>query len=188
VGAHHFSDLETGKLELLRWARLHNGGLDRLSQRRCLVLADTGAGTWRLWQILRPAESLQRRLAQRLLAPDTREAARTLLSTAADLLRARAVLAAEPRLPCRLAAIGLDQSQPIYIGLLPPPSWREPAGDDEGNDATLIRREIEPVLRKILPVSRLDIARTLDALQAERPATPQGSRIGETIAALLIGS
>jgi hypothetical protein len=188
LAAHHFSDLEEGKQDLLRWARLHTGGFERLSPRRCLVLADTGMGGWRLWQIVAAAESLQRLLAQRLLEIDAEEAARTLLATAAHLLQARAAFAAEPRLPCRLATIGLLQSRVVYAGLLPPASWNGRTGESEGDDVALIRREIEPVLRKVLPVSRLDVARTLDALQAEQPATPEGRRIREAVAALLIGS
>jgi hypothetical protein len=188
LGAHRFHDLEAGKQALLRWARLHAGGFERLAAQRCLVLADTGAGGWRLWQVVAAAESLQRALARRLLETDAQEAARTLLSTAAHLLAARAAFAAEPRLPCRLAAIGLSQGRVVYAGLLPPPAWRDRAGEMDEDDAVLIRREIEPVLRKVLPVSRLDVARTLDALQAEQPATAEGRRIRETVAALLIGS
>ncbi len=188
LAAHRFSDLEAGKQALLRWARLHAGGVERLAAQRCLVLADTGAGTWRLWQVVAAAESLQRALARRLLETDAQEAALTLLSTAAHLLTARDSFVAEPRLPCRLAAISLSQGRVVYAGLLPPPAWKDRAGEMDEDDSALIRREIEPVLRKVLPVSRLDIARTLDALQAAQPATAEGRRIRETVAALLIGS
>jgi hypothetical protein len=188
LAAHHFADLDLGKQQLLRWARLHAGGLERLSPQRCLVLAETGAESWRLWQIVATSDSLQRLLARRLLETDPREAANTLLSTAAHLLQARDLFATEPRLPCRLSAIGLSHAKVVYAGLLPPASWRDRAAEIDGDDAALIRREFEPVLRKVLPVSRLDVARTVDALQAAQPPTPEGRRIRETVATLLIGS
>lgn len=199
---HRFADLEEGRQELLRWARLHSAGLERLSQRRCLVLADSGAGGWRLWQIVAPAETLQGRLVQRLLANDPRAAAQTLVAVAGLLLRAHHMLASEPRLPCRVAAIGVGpQSNVVYAGLLPPPqetpetpetpeSTEDGEGTVEGAEGVeaLLRREIAPVLRKVLPESPLDVARTLDAVQADHPSTPEGRRIRETLAALLIES
>ncbi len=187
LAAHRFDDLEAGKRELLRWARLHAGGVERLSPRRCLVLADAGPGSWRLWQVVAVTESLQRSLGRCLLATDPEAAARALLATAAYLLQAREALGGEPRLPCRLGVLGVAQSKVVYAGLLPPSAWIAPPGEHDDNDAALLRREIEPLLRKVLPVSRLDVARTVDALHAREAPTPEGHRVRETVAALLIG-
>jgi signal recognition particle receptor subunit beta len=188
LAAHEFRTVEDGKESLLQWARQHAAGFDRCSPQRCLVLADSGAGSWRLWQVVAVAESLRRWLAQHLLGTDPAAAARTLFATAACLLQARDSFGAEPRLPCRLGAIGVVQSKVVYTGLLPPVSWTAPPGEYGAGDAELLRRELEPVLRKTLPVSRLDVAHTLDALEAEQPPTAEGRRTRETLATLLIAS
>jgi signal recognition particle receptor subunit beta len=190
LAAHEFHDVEDGKQSLLRWARQHAAGFDRCSPQRCLVLAETGTGTWRLWQVVEVAESLRRRLAQHLVDTDPIAAARALLAAAAGLREARHRFAAEPCLPCRLGAIGRLHARVVYAGLLPPASWIAPPGEYGADDTDLLRREIEPLLRKTLPVSRLDVARTVDALQGEQPqpATAEGRRTRETLASLLIAS
>ena len=48
---HEFDRLEEGREELLRQGRRSGGERDRLLPQRCLVLKDTGWGTWRLWEL-----------------------------------------------------------------------------------------------------------------------------------------
>lgn len=49
---HEFARLEEGREELLRWGQRSPAGRDRLLPRHCLALAETGWGTWRLWQVV----------------------------------------------------------------------------------------------------------------------------------------
>lgn len=53
-----FNDLSVARKTLINWAQQHIALLPALSPLRCLVLAETGHGTWRLWQIVRVEESL----------------------------------------------------------------------------------------------------------------------------------
>ncbi|HET9621839.1 MAG TPA: ADP-ribosylation factor-like protein, partial [Kofleriaceae bacterium] len=53
-----FRYFDDGRQALLAWARLHATLGDLLSPARCIVLADAGAETWRLWQIVKLAPSL----------------------------------------------------------------------------------------------------------------------------------
>lgn len=53
-----FNDLSVARKALINWAQQHIALLPVLSPLRCLVLAETGHGTWRLWQIVRVEESL----------------------------------------------------------------------------------------------------------------------------------
>lgn len=150
---HDFQDPEEGKAVLLRWARLHSRSADRLSPRRCIALADTGLGTWRLWQIVHAEESLRQRLSRALAAPDldldSLEAES--VACARTLLRAREIFAAEPRLPCRIATTGLVHAVPAYVGMLPPESWSAPDEDFDLSEAAFLRRELQPLLRSVPP-------------------------------------
>ena len=53
-----FDDLSVARKALINWAQQHITLLPVLSPLRCLVLAETGHGNWRLWQIVRVEESL----------------------------------------------------------------------------------------------------------------------------------
>lgn len=150
---HDFHDVEAGKAVLLRWARLHSRNADRLSPRRCIALADTGAGTWRLWQIVHAEESLRQRLSRALNAsdPDLESLAAEALACARTLLQAREIFAAAPRLPCRIATTGLVHSAPAYVGMLPPESWGAADEDFDLSAAAFLRRELQPLLRAAPP-------------------------------------
>jgi signal recognition particle receptor subunit beta len=143
---HEFERLEDAKQELLAWAQLHATGLGRLSPQRCIVLADTGWGTWRLWQVVHAEESLRQKLRAALVSSAAVETAQLLRSCAARLLAARTLFRAAPPLPCRLEVIGEHGDLPLYVGLLPPASW-EPAADElRLADAELLRRDIQPLI------------------------------------------
>ena len=95
-----FDDVEAARSHLVRWARKHATAQDLLSRRRCIVLAETGDGQWRLWQVVRadasphaafiagpsfaPAPGLVRRVDERAnsarLEVETRERAFLVMS------------------------------------------------------------------------------------------------------------
>ncbi len=187
MAAHEFDELEGGRAELLRWARLYAAGSRRLSPQRCIVLAETGWGRWRLWQIVHTEESLRQRLSAALAKGEPEALAGAMHGCASRLLEARDSFAADPALPCRLGAIGSLRSAPVYIGLLPPASWAPPAAEFEPEDGLLVRREIEPLIRRALATMVLNVARTLDALAGQRPSHALPRRAHEALAAMLIG-
>jgi hypothetical protein len=143
---HEFEDLEAGKEALVRWASLHAESLDRLSSQRAIALAETGWGTWRLWQVVRAEESLRQRLQAGLRQASAARAAALLCAAGARLLAARAVFGAPPPLPSQLHLVGEAGERPIYIGLLPPPDWKPGAAERALSGAALVRRELKPLL------------------------------------------
>lgn len=185
---HHFQDLAAGQQELLLWARLCAGAVDRLTPRRCIVLADTGQGSWRLWQLVHHEPSLRQTLWAALLGTDPAVAGDALLACAADLLQAREILAAEPPLPCGLELIGRVASSLVYAGILPPPSWAPSAREREADPAKLLVRELLPLLQKGVAASRIDIPRVLESLQSDRdPGRSGPAGLQEALSAMLSG-
>jgi len=59
TAAAEFSRFDDGRQALVAWAQGHAALAGLLSPPRCIVLADTGAGTWRLWQIVKLLPSLR---------------------------------------------------------------------------------------------------------------------------------
>ena len=102
------ADLDAGRAALIAWARQHAGAQRLLSSQRCLVLAETGDGRWRLWQLVRTEPSLLER----------GDGDVTRLLTEAQRLNDE--LGAQ--LPCTLDSIGVgDGGRAIFVGLMPPP-------------------------------------------------------------------
>jgi signal recognition particle receptor subunit beta len=186
--AHEFEQLDDAKQELLLWAQRHVGGLERLSAQRCLTLADTGWGTWRLWQVVRAEDSLRLRLrtALRESAPDV--AVKLLHTCAARLLEARGAFALAPQLPCRLGVIGDGQGRPLYIGLLPPPGWEPPPEPSPTPDAVLVRREIQPLFEAARGEGRWPDGELLAALSQPAVAGARSPVVAEALMGMVAGS
>lgn len=55
-----YTEFDSAREAIVIWARVHAPRLDLLSPGRCIVVADSGDGAWRLWQIVRVAPSLRR--------------------------------------------------------------------------------------------------------------------------------
>ena len=151
---HEFARLDDAREELARWTQGHTPGFRRLSPNRCIALAETGWGTWRLWQVVRAEETWRNRLAAALRdAPPPgppEEAMTELLRTCvARLLAARDAFRQEPLLPCRLEVIGEARDRPVYAGLLPPAGWTPSQEDLALAGAELVRREIGPLMEKV---------------------------------------
>lgn len=182
---HHFQDLDAGQQELLRWARLCRGAVERSTPKRCIVLADTGQGSWRLWQLVHYEPSLRHQLWTALTGADPTAAGEMLLTCAADLLRAREILGQEPPLPCRLELICRASPSPLYAGILPPPSWA-PSAEENGSDAAgLLARELLPLLQKSLAAARTGIPHVLESLRGA--GAPEGfPHLRETLSAMLM--
>lgn len=83
-----FPDLDRGRRALVEWARLHAASVDFLSGDRCIVVADDGAGGWRLWQILKRRSSLRDALADLSRSADVESLAAALVDAAARLFDA----------------------------------------------------------------------------------------------------
>jgi signal recognition particle receptor subunit beta len=149
---HEFAQLDDAKEELLHWAQRHSAAFERLSPQRCIALAETGRGAWRLWQVVRVEESLRQQLKAALEKSSPEDAANLLSAGIARLLEARAAFAAPPPLPCRLDLIGqIGETNELkgrlaYIGLLPPVAWTPRADEAAITERALVEREIRPLV------------------------------------------
>jgi signal recognition particle receptor subunit beta len=150
AAGHELEHLEDARREMRDWARKHAESSSRLSSQRCIALAETGLGTWRLWQVVRAEESLRQRLETALRESAPAGAAALLRACAGRLLEARGAFRPSPPLPCRLELIGERRERPVYIGLLPPPGWEPSEGELALTDAELVRREIRPLAGEAL--------------------------------------
>ena len=121
-----FDSLDAGRNALVQWARLHTACMRVVSPHRCIVLAATGDGTWRLWQIVRAEESLREMVERTSGTADV--VIDSLCQTAQLLLQVNEKLAEAPcELPCSLDTVGACDESGMYIGLMPeaPIVWTE---------------------------------------------------------------
>lgn len=146
---HEFEQVDDGKQALLTWAQHQMAGRQRLSPQRCIVLAETGNGTVRLWQVVRGRQTLSQRLRLTLPGAAVAEAADTLNACAGLLLAARKAFRTEPPLPCHLDVVGEMDGAPTYCGLLPLPEWRPEPAELGLSDDELVRREILLILEAV---------------------------------------
>lgn len=143
---HEFEALDDARAELARWTQRHTPGASRLSPNRCIVLAETGWGSWRLWQVVRIEENWRRRLEAALQETPSLRGTEILQTCLARLLAAHDSFRQEPPLPCSLDSIGEWRGRPIYVGLLPPLGWTPEAGELALTDTELVQREIGPLV------------------------------------------
>lgn len=122
-----FDNVDSGRAELVQWARQHAAGGELLSKHRCLVLADDGHGRHRLWQIVRIEPSLRTQLEEALLADATVIADTLLTASRAFMTMAERISAAMCELQLTLATVGVSMAGSAYLGFLPPPSQMRPA-------------------------------------------------------------
>jgi len=163
---HEFERLDDAKQELLSWAQRHAANFHRLSSQRCIALAETGWGRWRLWQIVQGRQSLRKKLRAALQAPVFKEREELLRTCVALLLEARQSFQTGPPLPWGLDLIGESGGRPVYIGILPPLDWEpENNGHLQSPDADAVRREIQPLIeqaRRETPSSGPDLLASLE--------------------------
>lgn len=158
-GAGLYPDVESGRAALIQWARLHAACGGVLSPRRCVVLADTGDGAWRLWQIVRAEASLRDYLGG-LERRTSEEAAIRLTDAAAMLLEMDARLAQSPcQVQCSLDTIGRVDGQVVYIGLMPSEAAGPVVPSVHGPE--LVRGELSRLLVDVVE-RRPDVLAALD--------------------------
>lgn len=116
---HELASYESGRQELLSWAREHTLLAAALSPGRVLVLADTGAGTWRLWQVVGVHPTLRDRLLEAAADPLPQLYGR--LTEAAQLLCEGIEHTRPTRLRPTLDNFGPGHSSGRFVAPLPSP-------------------------------------------------------------------
>lgn len=112
-----FHDFDEGRRSLVDWARAHAALDELISGSRCIVLADAGDGTWRLWQVVRVLPTLRTWIAD-AAGFEIPQLYRRLVAAAAVLGEAHGKLA-EARLPITIDTIGRGSSGAQYVALMP---------------------------------------------------------------------
>jgi signal recognition particle receptor subunit beta len=155
-----FESLDAGRNALVQWARLHAACMAVVSPHRCIVLASTGDGRWRLWQIVRAEESL-RDFVERASSEEKPELVLDgLCQTAQLLLEVNERLAGTPcDLPCSLDTIGACDASGMYIGLMPETAIE--TTKPRLSPTTLLTNELGPMLSLDLAERRDDLGRAL---------------------------
>jgi signal recognition particle receptor subunit beta len=115
-----FSDAETARTALIRWAQLHALAAGFVSPHRCIALCDAGDGTLRLWQVVRQEKSLRSDLS------DTTDRSRWAEANAACERVAQRWSQAPIELPCSLEDISASD-EGAFIGLMPGPDQARPS-------------------------------------------------------------
>lgn len=122
-----FDNVDTGRAELVTWARQHADSGELLSRQRCIVLAADGNGRFRLWQIVRIEPSLRTQMEEALLG-DGVMIAGALLAVARSFVRMAERLSGEAcELQLALGNVSASSAGPIFLGFVPPPSLSRPA-------------------------------------------------------------
>lgn len=151
-----FDDVERARAELVAWARRHAAMQPFLSRQRCIALAETGDGHWRLWQVVRDEPSLRAMLDER-----PHELARWLGTSLRVIGEARTAWP-DNALPCSIDTLGVSEiGGPRYVGLVPAPGASDPEADDERamrEIAALVRARSSPALDEVRRALRLSRA------------------------------
>ncbi len=184
---HFFTQLDKGRQRLIEWARLHSGLGTTLSEWRCIALAKTGVGSWRLWQIVRRETCLEQEIASALRGASPQDTVDQLLDASRHFLRTAEAFAASSQsahLRPTLESVGRRLGgEPHYVGTLP-----EKAGDDPPADLDTLRLLLAaPVAAAGLEGRPLaDILCILDSLQGTLET--RESPLVEMLTGLLIGA
>jgi hypothetical protein len=178
-----YSDVEAGRETLVRVARLHVACKTLLSVNRCIVLATTGQGTWRLWQIVRAERPLRDRLAN-IEDCSTDEAASRLVEAATLLCEIGARMQGAPcSLPCTLDTVGFGDRGPVYVGLMPLESRNGPVADITYG----IGSQLGSIVRTALHDRRSDVLSAV-ARELLHNQTPHSSRLlDEVLTQMAVG-
>lgn len=173
-----FESLDAGRAALVVWARLHAACVPVVSPRRCIVLAATGDGSWRLWQIVRAESSLRDHAAGAASEPTPDLAVFRLCETARLLVDFHARVEAMPcALPCGLDTVGQTDARAVYIGLMPEIGAVD---RDDRSAAELVESELGPVVE-------LDLASQRDALGTALQRIPQRFGHADVVVPTLTG-
>jgi len=158
VAAAAFPQFDEGRQALLAWARLHAAYAPLISPSRCVVLAEDGRASWRLWQIVKLAPSLRAWLAEGAALDAGKLLGR--LTTAAVLLADAHTRCADTRLAVTLDSIGSGATGAQFVALMPgPDAGRRPLPADV---PALITRELSRMLAAELVERRGELAAVIE--------------------------
>lgn len=161
-----FHDVEQGREALIDWARWHSAAIARLSAERAIVLAPSGDGEWRLWQIVHASQTLRDACRELLHLPRSVAGEKLfdileLYAQAFDTLVATGLV---DDIALHTVAVS-SRGTPVFAAAAPPPSTNEPrlrAGDY----ASLVEYDLLDALRADLSAAPEAFSELLAAIEA----------------------
>jgi signal recognition particle receptor subunit beta len=179
--AAEFDDPRVGEVELLSWARVHAMSRHRLSEGRCIVLAESSPGRYRLWQIVKQHPSVEELVTASFISGNAELVATALLEGAVLLTSAYPYFDEEPcRLPCSASTVGQAGWKPAYLGLVPQPRFVEPASA-RPLDPKFASRELRSLVNRVGALERLSPDAVLHALRRVVSDRPQHLLAAEAV-------
>ena len=177
-----FPEVESGRARLVAWAGWLATLGKRLSPRRAIALCESGAGTWRLWQVGRREPTLRDLVRAALAEPHPDLAADGLLR-ACDVLAEADAGMAPLGLPVTAVSIGRVEGAGVcYVGIVPATAAAVPEGVPHHER---VRAVLGPLVSRARTSADFDAVPVLERLRLRSAAA--GAQVVETLQALLIG-
>jgi signal recognition particle receptor subunit beta len=153
-----FEELSSARQTLIGWAHRHIAIMPVLTPLRCLVLAETGHGNWRLWQVIKVENSLLSLSREALDRDDLQLVADGIWGTSYMYLTAvQQFRSLRYGLPCSLDTISFSDVGIRYNGLIPSPSRSGFDADadevkeaDEGDSEVSFRAQMRSIISSSL--------------------------------------
>jgi signal recognition particle receptor subunit beta len=173
-GGASFRDLEHGREALIAWARWHTSAISRLSDERAIVLAPTGDGEWRLWQIVHASQTLRDFCRDLVHVPGPAAGEKffdifDLYAQAFDTLVASGLV---EEIALHTVAVS-SRGTPVYAAVAPPPLTPEPQ-PRAANYTNIVERDLLLALRDELSAAPEGLPELLAGIEAaaERRGRP----------------
>ncbi|HKQ69893.1 MAG TPA: hypothetical protein VJT73_11170 [Polyangiaceae bacterium] len=181
-----FGDARDGEAELLMWARMHAGGRHRLSEGRCIVLAQAGADRWRLWQIVRKRPSIEALVRASLDTGNAALITKTLFDAARLLATAYTSFDEPPcRLPCTIATVGNADWRAVFLGLFPAPGQGE-RPVERPMETDFAWKQLSPIVRSHEAMGRVNLDEAQATLHRLSSSQPDQRSAAEAVRILLV--
>lgn len=176
-----FPEIESGRASLITWARWLSTLGKRLSPRRAIALCQSGAETWRLWQVGRREPTLRDLVRAALAEPHPDRSADGLLR-ACDVLAEADCEVAPLGLPVTATSVGrVDGAGVCYVGMVPSASAAVPVAAPRHER---VRAVLGPLVARAR-TSGFDAVPVLERLRLRSAFA--NAKVVETLQALLIG-
>ena len=158
-----FRDVEHGREALINWARWHTAAISRLSAERAIVLAPTGDGEWRLWQIVHASPTLRDLCRELVHLPGPAAGEKLfdifdLYAQAFDALVASGLVAG---IALHTVAVS-PRGTPVYAAAAP----LSDSEGDMGNDVSIVERDLLTALRADLSAAPEGLPDLLAGIEA----------------------
>jgi len=181
----HFDDLEKGRETLVKWARTHTVAAVNLSPHRCIVLAQSAPGEWRLWQIVKRMRSLHDLLSRAASNRAPAKVAALLLETSRLVVEAATRFDREVHAKSVIDSVTPIKTTVMFSGFMPSPLNEQPRPVKLPR-RSLIRKELASAISQILENRSDEVEAVIDHLRLLGRASSDVREDANTLSAMLL--